>query len=169
MVLGVAVFATSQGMAARRSDAVLVRYCIDGDTIHVAGIGRVRLLGIDAPEIGRGFDTSEPFAHEAQQRLAGLVAGRWVRLEFEGARRDSYNRRLAYVLLETGTFVNAVIVREGLARISARRSLARLGELQRAEAEAKTYRRGIWGVMPSRPSERYVLPRTPSELRNPAG
>ena len=30
------------------------RYAVDGDTIDVAGIGRVRLLGIDAPEMGAG-------------------------------------------------------------------------------------------------------------------
>ena len=44
-----------------RSDLVLVRSVIDGDTIDVATFGRVRLLGIDAPELGRGYDTSAPF------------------------------------------------------------------------------------------------------------
>jgi endonuclease YncB( thermonuclease family) len=43
---------------ATRTDPVLVRAVFDGDTIDVATIGRVRLLGIDAPEIGRGFDTA---------------------------------------------------------------------------------------------------------------
>ena len=47
---------------ATRSDPVLVRSVIDGDTIDVATFGRVRLLGIDAPELGRGFDTPAPFA-----------------------------------------------------------------------------------------------------------
>src|SRR5881628_85683 len=59
-----------------RSESVLVRAVIDGDTIDVATIGRVRLLGIDAPEIGRGFDTSAPFAREARTRLAAIVLHR---------------------------------------------------------------------------------------------
>src|SRR5262249_36611193 len=70
----------------KRSDAVLVRAVFDGDTIDVAGYGHVRLLGIDAPEIGRGFDTAAPFGREARDRLAGLVLHRWggraTQLEF---------------------------------------------------------------------------------------
>jgi micrococcal nuclease len=135
-----------------RSDPVLVRVVIDGDTIDVANVGRVRMLGIDAPELGRGYDTAAPFAREAKDRLAALVLHRWVRLEQEGARFDTYNRHLAYVLLEDGTFVNATMVREGLARISARVALSRLSELQRAEADARAFRRGMWGAMPQVPS-----------------
>ena len=103
-----------------RSDPVLVRSVIDGDTLDVATVGRVRLLGIDAPEIGRGFDTAAPFSREARDRLAALVLRRWVRLEQDGPSLDVYNRRLAYVVLEDGLFVNAALVREGLARVSAR-------------------------------------------------
>jgi micrococcal nuclease len=132
-----------------RSDPVLVRAVIDGDTIDVAGVGRVRLLGIDAPEIGRGFDTSAPFGREARDRLAALVLRRWVRLESEGAAVDAYNRRLAYVMTEDGVFVNGAMVRDGLARVTARLPLARLAELQRAEKEAQAFRRGMWGGAPS--------------------
>src|SRR6266403_5715386 len=83
-----------------RSDPVLVRAVLDGDTIDVATVGRVRLLGIDAPEIGRGFDTAAPFARAARDKLAELVLHRWVRLETDGDRVDAYKRRLAYVLRE---------------------------------------------------------------------
>ena len=99
---------------------MLVRAVVDGDTIDVAAFGRVRLLGIDAPEIGRGFDTSAPFGARRATRLTALVLHRWVRLEQEGAPLDVYNRHLAYVITEDGVFVNAVLVREGLARVSAR-------------------------------------------------
>ena len=131
-----------------RSESVLVRFVIDGDTIDVATVGRVRLLGIDAPEIGRGFDTPAPFGREARARLSALLLHRWVRLEQEGPTKDAYNRHLAYVITEDGQFVNAVLVREGLARVSARTPLVRLRELQRAQAEAQASRRGIWGSAP---------------------
>src|SRR5437763_11555504 len=119
----------------KRSEPVLVRAVVDGDTIDVASVGRVRLLGIDAPEIGRGLATAAPFAREARARLTALILHRWVRLEQEGAPVDVYDRRLAYVLTEDGAFVNAVLVREGLARVTARVPLSRLAELQRAEAD----------------------------------
>jgi micrococcal nuclease len=139
-----------------RSDPVLVRTVVDGDTIDVVTVGRVRLLGIDAPEIGRGFDTPAPFSREARERLTALVLRHSVRLEQDGPSLDTYNRRLAYVVLEDGVFVNAVLVREGLARVNARLPLRRLDELKRAEAEAQAFRRGMWGAAPQIPPTGYT-------------
>jgi endonuclease YncB( thermonuclease family) len=153
-----AVAAAAIGAApdSKRSDPLLVRAVIDGDTIDVAQYGRVRLLGIDAPEVGRVFDTSAPFAREARDRLAQIVLHRWVRLEQDTPALDSYNRHLAYVLTETGEFVNATLVREGLARVTARVPLSRLAELKRAEAEAQAFRRGMWGTAPPIPMTGYT-------------
>ena len=158
LVLAAAATA-SPSQQAVRSDPLLVRNVIDGDTIEVASVGRVRLLGIDAPEVGRGLDTSAPFAREARERLAALVLRHWVRLEGESQERDAYNRRLAYVLREDGVFVNAALVRDGLARVSARLPLARLPELKRAEREAQAFRRGMWGQAPAPPPESYTTKR----------
>src|SRR5262249_29287917 len=65
-------------------------------------------------------------------------------------------RRLAYVMTETGEFVNATLVREGLARVSARTPLARLTELKQAEREAQSQRRGMWGAAPRVPASGYT-------------
>jgi endonuclease YncB( thermonuclease family) len=117
-VVGAAAVQTSvPGVRATRSDPVLVRSVLDGDTIDGSTIGRVRLLGVDAPELGRQYDTPAPFAREARERLASLVLKHWVRLEWDGPTRDVYNRHLAYVVREDGLFVNAALVREGLARV----------------------------------------------------
>ena len=172
--MAVAVFQTS-APAARgrltRSESLLVRAVIDGNTIDVATLGRVRLLGIEAPRIGRGSDSSAPLGREARQRLTSLVLHRWIRLEHEGAPKGASNRHLAYVTTEDGQFVNAVLVREGLARVAARGPLTRLSELQRAEAEARASRRGMWAGAgyterlkarrPSRPATiRHISPST---------
>jgi endonuclease YncB( thermonuclease family) len=146
----------SLNLQVKRSEPVLVRAVIDGDTIDVTTLGRVRLLGIDAPEIGRAFDTEAPFGRAARDRLISLVLHRWVRLEQEGPSLDAYNRRLAYVMREDGVFVNAALVRDGLARVSARLPLSRLTELKGAEKEAQTFRRGMWGEAPQIPSTSYT-------------
>jgi endonuclease YncB( thermonuclease family) len=157
-----------------RSDFVLVRSVTDGDTIVVSTVGRVRLLGIDAPEVGRGLDTSAPFGREARDRLTGLLLHRWVRLEHDGATLDTYNRHLAYVVTGDGTFVNATMVREGLARVSARTPITRLNELNRAQAEAQAFRRGMWGSTPQIPSAGYTRrskasrPQTTSRSKAPS-
>jgi micrococcal nuclease len=133
----------------RRSSPVVVRHVVDGDTIDILGVGRVQLLGIDAPEISRELDASARSAREARQRLAGLLTERWVRIEYEDGPGDPPRRRPAYVFLEDGQFVNAWVVREGLARVRAGQRLRRLSDLERAEAEAQASRRGIWRDCPS--------------------
>lgn len=158
VVGAVAILQASSTPKVVRSDSVLVRSVVDGDTIDVVGVGRVRLLGIDAPELGRVYDTAAPFAREARDRLIALVLNRWIRLEQEGPTLDTYSRHLAYVLTEDGQFVNATLVREGLARVTARAPLTRLAELQRAEAEAQSFRRGMWGSTPQLPSTGYTRP-----------
>jgi endonuclease YncB( thermonuclease family) len=157
VVSAVAVSSTfAQSPRVTRSDSVLVTSVLDGDTITVSTIGRVRLLGIDAPEISHGLDTPAPFGREARDRLSGLLWHRWVRLEMEGPTLDAYNRHLAYVILEDGQCVNTILVRDGLARVSARQPLTRLDELKRAEASAQASRRGMWGAAPNLPASSYT-------------
>ena len=149
-----------------RSQPVLVQSVLDGDTIHVSVYGRVRLLGISAPKTGRAFTTPVPFGLEARERLTSLLLNRWIRLEQEGPSLDTYNRHLAYAMTDDGQCINVVMVREGLARVSARLPLTRLAELQRAEADAQSSRRGMWGNTPQIPPTSYT--RRSGATRSPA-
>ena len=144
--LPIAIIEISPAVAQRRSPSVLVQRVIDGDTIVVASVGRVQLLGVVAPRLGAGPDTSAAVAREAQQRLAGLLANRWVRLEYDVESPGAF--RSAYVFLEDGRFVNEWLVREGLARASHGQTLRRLPELREAEAAARRARRGLWRNVP---------------------
>ena len=160
LILALAGAATAQtSRSLHRSESVAVRAVIDGDTIDVATIGRVRLLGIDAPSIGHRLDTAASSGRAARERLAALVLHHWVRLEWEVAASGSLTRHRAYVVREDGVFVNALLVREGLARLSAQMPVLRASELLEAENEARRYRRGLWGqagergrVAPKRPA-----------------
>jgi endonuclease YncB( thermonuclease family) len=168
----VAVVQTSSLPASTiRSPMLLVRAVASGDTIDVATIGHVRLAGISVEDPGRGVGPSGSPGREARDRLAQLVLHRWVRLEQERASAHGQSRRPAYVLTEDGVCVNVALVRDGLARVSARASLTRLPELQRAEAEARLFRRGIWGIRPVEPgSELYsaINGHPPAATRNKA-
>ena len=128
---------------ASRPEVVQVRAVVDGDTIDVAGAGRIQLAGIRAPRIVRATGEGEPFGREARERLEGILTHRFVRLEFP----PGGPRSAAYVLLEDGTFVNALLVREGLARLTGRPAGARGEALQRAQEAAQAARRGIWGAL----------------------
>ena len=142
----------------RRSESVLVRAVKNGDTVDVEAIGRVHLLGIAAPKVGPGSGTAL-FGRQARDRLADLVLHHWVRLEYEGNPLGGFSRRAAYLWREDGVFVNVVLVREGLARVSSRLPLVRLTELQGAEDDARTSRRGIWGTTSERPLETVEITR----------
>ena len=105
----------------RRSDPVLVRAVIDGDTIDVTTIGRVRLLGIDAPEIGRGFDTAAPFARDARDKLAPNSCCTGGCVSKRTATASTRTSAISHTCCaKTGYASNAVLVREGLARVTAR-------------------------------------------------
>jgi micrococcal nuclease len=88
---------------------------VDGDTIIVAGVGAVRYLGIDTPELHHPRRPIERMARRAWRANAGLVEGRRVRLVTDRERRDRYGRLLAYVYIGP-TMINAELVRRGLAR-----------------------------------------------------
>ncbi len=47
---------------------------------------RIRLLGIDAPEIPHGEKPGQPFGEEARDYLDHLIGGRTVRMSSDGPR-----------------------------------------------------------------------------------
>jgi len=110
----------------------------DGDTFRCAG-ERVRLYGVDAPEIRHGKKPAQPYAYDAQERLRELTRGP-VTCEFAGNRQDRYGRlvmRCGGVVPDIG----AQMAREGLARDLPRYSR---GEYAADQAEAQRRGRGMW-------------------------
>lgn len=112
----------------------------DGDTFSCRDGRKVRLLGIDTPELGQGEPGRQ--AHAALRRL--LPRGTTVRLEQDVAPRDRYRRELAYVW--TGTrMVNETLVREGWAVLyTLPPNVKHAARLERAQKEARTARAGLW-------------------------
>ncbi len=114
---------------------------IDGDTIIIEGGYRVRYIGIDTPEI---HPRLEAYGIEAWQANRRLVEGKRVRLERDVSETDRYNRLLRYVYVDS-VFVNAELVRTGLARARAYPPDTRYQDyLEKMEAEARRDGRGIW-------------------------
>jgi endonuclease YncB( thermonuclease family) len=141
IVCGVAGISIGPG---NRTGPVLVASAASGHAFVVPGTGRITLLGVRAPAAGRGA-VGDPIGIAARERLNGLVAHRFVILEYpRPIRAGAVPRGPAYVFLEDGTFVNRLLVREGLARVSGAASSPRAKELNEAEAAARAERRGLW-------------------------
>lgn len=126
------------------AEAQRVRQVFDGDTISVANVGVVRLIGVDAPEKHGSYRASEPFGDAAADFLRALLLGKDVRLEFDGPRTDPYKRTLAYVVLADGRLANLEIIRAGWAETYRRFTFVRKPDFLAAERDAKAARRGMW-------------------------
>ncbi len=118
----------------------------DGDTLTVM-VGRkkerVRLIGIDAPELGQ-----QPWGAASRKycRELVLLSGDAVTLEFDIVKRDQYGRLLAYVRTADNTLINVEMVRNGYAFLYTFPPNVKYTELLR---EAQRYARGkglgVWG------------------------
>jgi micrococcal nuclease len=135
---------TAAGPTTTADETLRVRKVIDGDTITVSGVGTVRLLGVDAPEKTGGYRDAERYGDEATRFMRELVDGKVVRLEYDGERKDQFNRTLAYVVLENGTIANEAIIRAGWAETYRRFTYRRKPQFQAAERDARAAGRGMW-------------------------
>ncbi len=94
----------------------LAEHVYDGDTVRLEDGRKVRLLGINAPEIGRNGERSEPMAEAALAALDRLLPpGTPIDLRHDRERKDRYGRTLAHLFLADGTNVQASLLEQGLA------------------------------------------------------
>ena len=130
---------------------VKIRRVVDGDSVEaqyggLLGMMRrrpfpVRLYAIDAPEL------AQPNGAAARAHLQSLVRGGGS-LRIEVMDTDRYGRRVALLYRGRGrrgrrNSVNAQMVQAGMAYWYGRYGGQELG-LDRAEAEARRQRRGVW-------------------------
>lgn len=81
---------------------------IDGDTFEIASGEKIRMIGINAPEI------SDLHGVEAKQHLSELISGKNVKLvsDTKSNDRDRYSRILRYVFVD-GTDINKKMIEDG--------------------------------------------------------
>lgn len=117
----------------------------DGDTIALANGPKVRLLGLNTPEVNGPYKTAERGGDEAKQWLTQRLAGQKVRIETDVELEDHYQRRLAYVFDEQGNNINIELVRNGLAMVSLfPPNLKYVTPLLAAQQAAESEHLGVW-------------------------
>jgi len=119
----------------------------DGDTVTVL-IDRkeqkVRLIGMDAPELGQ-----KPWGQKSKQYMEDLLrASEWkVGLEYDLERRDKYGRSLAYLRTTDGRIINILMVKGGYAMLfTVPPNVRYVNELTAAQTEARSNELGIWSL-----------------------
>ena len=115
---------------------------VDGDTIevwHKDELLRVRLQGIDAPEL------DQPFGQEARLHLSKLVQGQMVSIIYESY--DTYGRLLGKILVN-GHDINLRMIKDGLAwwyrYYRQQQSSEDQVVYESTEAHSKNLKLGLW-------------------------
>ncbi|WP_159084121.1 thermonuclease family protein [Saccharobesus litoralis] len=124
-----------------------VQQVIDGDTIRLQDGNKIRLIGIDAPEIDyKSTKNSEPFAHQAKQQLEQLIGpSKTVKLVYDKDIIDVYNRMLAHIHNEKGQNLQAAMLDKGLAKQIVIGKNDKFWRCYREhETAARNAQRGIW-------------------------
>jgi micrococcal nuclease len=116
----------------------------DGDTLWLSGIGKVRLIGVDTPEVYGGVECYGREASAFVERTVPL--GSEVRYRLGVDERDRYGRALAYVWLRDGRFLNRLLVARGYAQpLTVPPNVEYEDLFVRAARHAREVGRGLWG------------------------
>ncbi|MEW5838128.1 MAG: thermonuclease family protein [Pseudomonadota bacterium] len=133
----------------RIDEQVSVQGVSDGDTLRLSDGRRVRIIGINTPELAHNGRPADPLAKQAQAELQALMRKSehrvGLRLGDEG--RDRHGRLLAHVFLADGQSVEAHMLDAGLAaRVAIPPNLWGQECFAKAESEARAAGRGIWSL-----------------------
>lgn len=115
----------------------------DGDTLWLSGVGKVRLIGVDTPEVDGEAECFGRAAAELVRRL--LPLGARVKYSLGVERRDRYGRALAYVYTAGGRFLNLLLLRRGYAQpLTIPPNDRFAGRFVAAARRARARRVGLW-------------------------
>jgi micrococcal nuclease len=93
---------------------VRVERVVDGDTVVLSDVGKVRLIGVDTPEVYGKVECYGRAASAFAKR--SLPEGAPVRYRLGVEERDRYGRALAYVWLPDGRMFNQILAERGYAQ-----------------------------------------------------
>ncbi|TAL00694.1 MAG: thermonuclease family protein [Rhodospirillaceae bacterium] len=144
MALAVSAWAGPETLPETALGAVSV--VIDGDTVRIDGVaGDIRLAGILAPQTRPGHDDTATAATQARDGLAALVAGHEVSVRSLPVTTDRDGRVLAHLIRDDGLWLQAELIRRGLARVAVNADTAMFApDLLALEDEARRAGRGLW-------------------------
>jgi endonuclease YncB( thermonuclease family) len=140
--------------ATPRTLVATVERVTDGDSVGTVTENgtklRLRLLGIDAPELPYNGKPGQPYAEDARDYLDHLIGGKTIRVDAYG--RDQHHRVLA-VLWDEQVNVNLLLVAMGYAEVfRGVPCLVYREDLYAAEAKARQDRVGMWAQGPTHES-----------------
>jgi endonuclease YncB( thermonuclease family) len=148
-------FCNAESCSPCDSPLIEVDSVYDGDTLRLKDGRRIRLIGVNTPELGDGA-TDQPNAVAAKQLLQRLVAdsGGAIRFCMDAEHQDRYGRRLAHLYDSDAKSINRELLLQGLGyRIAIPPNLRNQDCYETAEREARKKKIGVWRRPPKAASE----------------
>ena len=127
----------------------------DGDTITISdGFHeiRVRLIGIDTPEMNEKNPVLRNLADQAKDYLSSLILDQFIYLQLDhfnekSMHLDKFGRLLAYIYrFSDNLFVNAQMIRMGFSQEYEKYAFEQLLYFRKLAAQAKAEKLGIWAL-----------------------
>jgi micrococcal nuclease len=95
---------------------VRIAHVIDGDTVVLASGDRLRLIGIDTPEISYKGNASQIRAIDARDFLKAITSSSYLySLDYGVERQDRHGRMLGHLFRNDGTNLQAMLLAQGYA------------------------------------------------------
>jgi endonuclease YncB( thermonuclease family) len=142
------VWADDSNSCALKGDAqtVLLQYVYDGDTIELTDGRKIRVLGINTPEVAHHGEALEPLAIEARnaaQLFLSKTSSLKIKLGLQ--QQDQYKRWLAFIYTADGENLSAYLLRQGLAaQVIIPPNVDDMECLHQQEEKARSASLGIW-------------------------
>jgi endonuclease YncB( thermonuclease family) len=122
-----------------------IKTVYDGDTVVLEDGRKIRLLGINTPEIRHRDKPADAGGDEAKQWLIHKLQNTKIRLQTDEELTDKYKRTLAHLFTENKEHINLELVKAGLAEVSIYPpNLLYTTELLAAQHQAEQAKIGIW-------------------------
>ena len=131
------VLAQSQASDVSTLKPISITRVTDGDTVVSSEGDRIRLWGIDAPEM------NQPYGKEATIALTGLIHGKKLFVEIIDT--DRYSRQVARIYTADGRNINRSLVCLGAAWWYEKYA-PKAQDFRNCELEARRMKTGLWGL-----------------------
>jgi len=145
-----ATASASNNCAPDRIDAsVQVVYVYDGDTVRLSNGDRVRLVGINTPEMARDGHPAQAYSVEARNKLRQILLknNNTLTLRYGVERHDRYHRLLAHAFLSDGRSISSMLLEQGFGiQLVVPPNLFNLDCYRKAEHRARDLHKGLWSL-----------------------
>jgi endonuclease YncB( thermonuclease family) len=130
-----------------QTETVKISNVYDGDTLRLSDGRKVRLIGINATEMGRKGLGNQPYALQARDAVRAFVKqSKNIELLLDVERKDHYGRWLGHIYNDAGENLEQSLLMQGLAyHVAIPPNLSLAPCLAKAEQRAQKDQLGLWG------------------------